>query len=117
MRATTTYSATVTAPVPSPCTRRPATRIGIVVAVPAISRPSANSADEVYSGATGPRRSDQLPASTMPITAVASGPAKASAYRLAPSRSVLTTGMTVVTANDSKAPRKTSAQEPMVIHR
>ena len=53
----------------------------------------------------------------MPITPVASGPAKASAYRLAPSRSRLTTGMMVVTASDSNAARNTRAHAPMVTHR
>ncbi|MDI2021141.1 hypothetical protein PJL18_01659 [Paenarthrobacter nicotinovorans] len=51
----------------------------MVPAMPAISRPATNSATEEYRGAAGPRRSDQLPAATMPITPVASGPAKASA--------------------------------------
>ena len=48
-------------------------------AVPAISRPSTNMATDAYSGPTGPRRSDQLPAATMPMTPVASGPANARA--------------------------------------
>ena len=51
----------------------------MVPAVPAMSRPSTNMPTAARSGATGPLRSDQLPAATMPITPVASGPAKANA--------------------------------------
>ena len=53
----------------------------------------------------------------MPMTPADSGPAKARAYRVAPSRSRLITGMIVVTASDSKAARKTRALLPMVTHR
>ena len=49
------------APPPRPWTSRPATRTAMLPAVPAISRPSTNTATETYSGARGPRRSDQLP--------------------------------------------------------
>jgi hypothetical protein len=115
--ATTTYRATVMAPPPSPWTSRPATTAHMVPAVPATSRPSAKTATEASSGPTGPRRSDQFPAPTMPITPVASGPAKASAYRPAPPSSRLTTGMTVVTARDSNAARNTRAQAPTVTSR
>ena len=75
-----------------------------------------NIATAVYSGATGPRRSAQFPAITMPMTPVARGPANASAYSRSPPRSALTVGITVVTARDSNAPRNTSAHAPIVIH-
>ena len=53
-RATTTYSATVCPPAPSPWISRPSTRISIVGASPAITRPTTNSATAAYSGAFGP---------------------------------------------------------------
>ena len=50
----------------------------------------------------------------MPMTLVASVPAKATAYSVSPSRSSLTTGITVVTARDWIAARKISATAPTV---
>ncbi|GAB3035814.1 hypothetical protein GCM10027052_12310 [Parafrigoribacterium mesophilum] len=46
-RATTTYRATIMAPVPKPCTRRPATSVTMLEAVPAIRRPAMNVATDV----------------------------------------------------------------------
>ena len=75
-RPTTTYSPTVRAPPPSPCSTRPATRISIEAAVPHTSRPNENSTRDATSGVTGPRRSLHMPAATMPTTPPASGAAK-----------------------------------------
>ena len=78
-RATTTYSATVCPPAPSPCTSRPTTSMGIVAASPAMTSPRTKRATAAYSGPRGPDRSLQAPAATIPITLVASVPAKATA--------------------------------------
>ena len=53
----------------------------------------------------------------MPMTPLAMGAAKASAYRDAPPNSLLTSGMTVVTARDSNATRNTRENIPTVIQR
>ena len=83
-------------------------------ASPDTMRPATKSPTDTVSGHTGPERSLQAPTATMPITLVASVPAKAIAYRAAPSRSSLTTGMTVVTASDCVAARKMRATAPAV---
>jgi hypothetical protein len=76
---------------------------------PTTKRPTA-----VVSGASTPPRSHQAPTATMPMTLVASVPANATAYSRSPSRSALTTGMTVVIASDCIAARKISATAPTV---
>ena len=78
-RATITYSATVSAPPPSPCTSRPVTNTPIAPAVPATTRPTMNRATDAKSAFRGLPRSDQAPASTIPTTLTASGPANANA--------------------------------------
>ncbi|WNY34814.1 hypothetical protein Q9Q99_06625 [Curtobacterium flaccumfaciens] len=55
-----------------------------------------------------------MPASTMPGTPAASGAAKASAYRVSPSRSRLITGMIVVIARFWNAATPTIATMPIV---
>ena len=81
---------------------------------PRHDEPVTNSATDTVSGHTGPERSLHAPTATIPMTLVASVPAKAIAYSAAPSRSSLTTGMTVVTASDCIAARKISATAPAV---
>ena len=94
--------------------RRPTTRISIDGANPAMTRPITKSTTDAVSGARTPPRSDHAPTATMPMTLVASVPANATAYSEAPSRSALTTGITVVTASDCIPARKTSATAPTV---
>ena len=94
--------------------RRPITSVGIVAAMPAITRPMTNNTTAAVSGFRGLERSDQAPAATMPITLVASVPENATAYRAAPLSSSLTIGITVVTASDCIAARKISATAPIV---
>ena len=76
-----------------------------------------NSPTATSSGVRGPLRSLHGPASTMPTTPVASGPANANAYREAPSSASETVGMTVVTASDSNATMKISATMLQVVVR
>ena len=78
-RPTTTYSATENSPLPSPCTARPSASTGIDGASPATSSPSTNAATPTRIEPAGPRASLHTPASTIPITLVASGSPKASA--------------------------------------
>lgn len=97
--------------------RRPARKTVMPCAVPTTARPATKSATEAYREPRGPLRSDQFPAITIPTTPAASGPAKARAYREAPSNAALTVGMTVVTASASKAEKTMRAQMPSVIFR
>ena len=69
----------MSAPVPSPCTTRPATSTGIEGASPLTSTPTVNSTSDTSSAPAGPRRSLHAPAATMPTTELASGAANASA--------------------------------------
>ena len=64
--ATTTYSATTSAPAPSPETARPTSRAGNDVAVPQTTRPPANRVIPAVNGQVGPRLSARPPATTMP---------------------------------------------------
>ena len=105
----------MSAPPPSPWRTRPTTRISIDGAVPQTNSPSENSASEAQSTASGPRRSLQAPAATMPTTPLASGAAKASAYRDCRSRALATVGITVVTARASNATDAISANMPIVV--
>lgn len=116
-RATITYNATVRAPPPRPCTSRPATKTPIVGARPAMSSPTTNKPTDANSALRGLPRSDHAPASTIPTTLTASGPANANAYSDAPSSSRLMVGMIVVTASASNADSMISAHIPMLIHR
>ncbi len=76
--------------------------------------PATNSATAVVNGSVVPCRSHHAPTATMPMTLVARVPANATAYNAAPSRSALTSGMTVVTASDCVAARNTMATAPSV---
>lgn len=86
----------------------------IVNANPETTSPAMNSDTAAYSAPRGPLASDHAPQATMPMTLVASVPANATAYSACPSSAALTTGMTVVTASASIAPRKISAIAPAV---
>ncbi len=116
-RATSTYSATEIAPAPSPCTRRPASSIGMPQANPASNSPQTKQASPAHSGSAGPRASLQRPATVMPITLVARVPPNASAYRRRPSSSRATVGIAAATASASNAIRETSATMPSVVAR
>ena len=74
-----TGALTVSAPVPRPCTTRPATKTSIVGASPAARTPRVKRTSEATSEPAGPRRSHQAPAATVPTTPLASGAAKARA--------------------------------------
>jgi len=86
-------------------------------AVPAITSPTTNSTAETMSDGSGPERSVQLPAMTMPMIPAASGTANETANSASPSRSVATSGMIVVTAIASKAARKMIENMPIDSHR
>ena len=74
--------------------------------IPSTIAPTTNSTADVISEGSGPARSVQLPAITMPMMPAASGTANASANHESPLRSVDTSGMIVVTAIASNAARK-----------
>ncbi len=63
-------------------------------------------------GEPGTRRSINGPAIVIDTTATAVGAANDRAYRLSPSSSSATTGMTVITASDSNATRNASEKMP-----
>ena len=67
------------APLPRPCSTRPATSTSIDGAVPHTTRPSENIAIEAKSGRRAPLRSVHIPDATMPTTPLAKGAAKARA--------------------------------------
>jgi hypothetical protein len=113
-RPTTTYSATENSPLPNPCTARPTASTVIDGASPATSSPSTNAATPTRIDAAGPRASLHTPASTIPITLVASGSPNASAYPATPSSAAATVGIAVATAIASNAPSETRATEPTV---
>ncbi len=56
----------MTRPPPRPCTARPRMNSHIAPAVPDSTRPAAKAAIPPVSGASGPRRSDHCPESTIP---------------------------------------------------
>ncbi len=114
---TTTYKLTINAPVPRPCTTRPATKTSMDGASPAVRTPTVNSTNDATREPAGPRRSDHAPAATVPTTPLARGAAKATAYSAKPSRSRLIVGMTVVTAMASKALKEISEKTAMVVVR
>ncbi|CPU67038.1 Uncharacterised protein [Mycobacteroides abscessus] len=111
-RATSTYSATMYRPVPTPWSTRPATSTSMSCASPATSSPARKSPMPVHSGVVGPARSLQRPDATMPTTLDASDAANASVYSVSPSSSTATVGMAVATASASNAPRNTNATMP-----
>src|SRR4051812_30368748 len=84
-------------------------------AAPHTASPDANSTRAIASGKTGPRRSLQPPAATIPTTPLARGAAKESAYSATPSSSAATVGITVVTAVASKATNAHRANMPTVV--
>ena len=90
-------------PAPTPCTARPQINAAMVVAVPATSSPTTKSSQPAASGLTGPRRSAQIPAVTIPTIPPAAGMAKANAYWVSPCRAAATVGMAVDTATASNA--------------
>ncbi len=75
----------------------------IVPAVPDSTRPTAKAAMPEVSGASGPRRSDHWPESTIPKRLVVKYPENANAYSDTPSSSRAATGIAVPTAVASKA--------------
>ncbi len=113
-RPTTTYSATITSPPPSPCTARPRMNVHIAPAVPDSSSPAAKPAMPVVSGPSGPRRSAHCPASTMPNRLVVKYPENANAYSDTPCSSRAATGIAVPTAVASKAISRTTETMPML---
>src|SRR5580704_7840398 len=103
LRPIAAYATEGTAPAPTPCSTRPATRTPIDGASPARARPAPNSTTPATNGTAGPRRSASRPAATMPITLPSMKPLNTQPYRRRPPRSRATTGMTVTTASASDA--------------
>lgn len=86
----------------------------IAPAVPESSRPTAKEAMPQVSGASGPRRSDHWPESTIPNRLVVKYPENANAYRDTPFSSRAATGIAVPTAVASKAISSTTETIPML---
>ena len=87
------------------------------VARPATSSPAPNTTADAIIGARGPRRSDQMPAATIPTMLAARVAENVAEYQERPSRSALTVGMIVVTAIASNANRKIRLTIPTVAQR
>ncbi len=113
-RPTTTYSATITSPPPSPCTARPRTKSHIAPAVPDSTSPAAKAPIPAVSAPSGPRRSAHCPASTMPNRLVVKYAENAKPYTEIPSSSRAATGMAVPTAMASKAISSTTETIPIL---
>ena len=105
------------APPPSPWRKRAATKTSMPGASPPTSRPTPNTTADAIIGARGPRRSDQMPAATIPTMLAARVAENVAEYQARPSRSALTVGMIVVTAIASNANRKIRLTMPTVAQR
>lgn len=86
----------------------------IAPAVPDSTSPAAKVAMPVVSGASGPRRSDHCPESTIPNRLVVKYPENANAYSDTPSSSRAATGIAVPTAVASKAISTMTETMPML---
>ena len=86
-------------------------------AIPAISRPVANTATPASTPGRGDRRSPTSPPTTMPTTEVMRKALKGQAYQATPSSSATALGIAVPTAIASKAMSVTRVSRPIVVRR
>ena len=103
-------------PEPRPAIRRPTRSMGNVCARPATADPVASSVCPANREGSGPCRSDQTPASTMPSSSEVSISENASPYERTASRSLATLGIAVEMAIASNATMVTSARSATVSH-
>src|SRR5690606_29669093 len=112
VRAISTISPTSTSPSARPLSSRPATIMGMPVAVPTSSWPSPNPTTPARSGGPGPARSAHSPVIANDTTNAAMGAAFAPPNAPTASNSCTRVGSAVPTARFSKAVNVTSATAP-----
>src|SRR3954463_8713870 len=104
-------------PAPKPCTARPATKVAMCPATPAVSSPTAKAPTPPGRPTGEPRRSPRSPPTTRPSTEATRKALNGHAYQASPWSSATAVGIAVPTAIASKAMNVTSMTRPAVVRR